>query len=108
MVIDNGDSDSRTHGPRMPGRGRPMRLIRRRPRPEPALLALRSLCHELRPSMALLSTLVDALDARPSGPRHAELTELAAAHVAHARALLQETAAVAAGMTEPPPAAPAP
>jgi signal transduction histidine kinase len=76
-------------------------LGRRRRAPDPALLLLRSVCHELRPPMATLSSLVRALEAQPAGDRHTELARLAAEHASHAAAVLEEAAAAANGLVAP-------
>lgn len=75
--------------------------LRRKPRPEPALLLLRSVCHELSPPVATLTSLVRALEAQPSEPRRGELARLAGAHVEHAGAVLRRAAEAAAGLAEP-------
>ncbi|MCY1137640.1 sensor histidine kinase [Actinoplanes sp. Pm04-4] len=72
-----------------------MRLRPRRPEPEPALLALRSVCHELRPPVATLTSLLRALEDQPSPERRAALAQLAAEHVSHAESVLRQAAAVA-------------
>ena len=76
-----------------------MRRLRRPRSPDPALLLLRSVCHELRPPMATLASLVRALEANQSEPRHSELAKLAAEHASHAEAVLREAAATAQGLT---------
>ena len=73
-----------------------MRLRPRLSEHDRALLALRGVCHELRPSMATLSALVKALEQQPSSARRSELAELAVEHAAHAQEVLREAAAVAA------------
>jgi signal transduction histidine kinase len=77
-----------------------MRRLRRAP--DPGLLLLRSVCHELRPPMATLSSLVRALEAQPSESRRGELTRLAAEHASHAQAVLNQAAAAAQGLAGPP------
>ncbi len=77
-----------------------MRLRQRASEPDPALLALRGVCHELRPPMATLSALVRALEAQPSEARRSELVQLAAEHAAHAQAVLREAAGMAADLTD--------
>ena len=85
----------------MPRIGADMHLLRRpRPAPEPTLL-LRSFCHELRPSIAALSSLVKALEDRPADDLRAELTRLTLEHTAHATAVLEDAAAAAAGRSGP-------
>jgi signal transduction histidine kinase len=74
----------------------------RRPTPDPALLLLRSVCHELRPPMATLSSLVRALETQPAGEHRSELTRLAAEHASHAAAVLEQAAAAASGLSEAP------
>jgi signal transduction histidine kinase len=79
-----------------------MRLTRRRPpEPDPALLLLRSVCHELRPPVAILTSLMRALEAQPSGDRREQLARLAAEHASHAQAVLQQAAAAAQGLPDP-------
>ncbi len=75
--------------------------LRRTPRPEPALLLLRSVCHELRPPVATLTSLVRALEAQPSEARRGELARLAGEHASHAEAVLRQAAAAAAGLAGP-------
>jgi signal transduction histidine kinase len=108
MVIDKGNSDSTTvlHGCRMPGPERNMpRLSRRwqtarRQQPaDPGLVLLRSVCHELRPPVSALTSLVHALEAHPSESTRTELARLAGEYVAHAEAILRQAAAAAYGMT---------
>src|SRR5690349_20578129 len=77
-----------------------MRLRRPQP-PDPALLLLRSVCHELRPPVATLTSLVRALENQPSESRRSELARLAGEHASHAEAVLRHAAAVAAGLAEP-------
>jgi signal transduction histidine kinase len=74
--------------------------LKRLPRPDPALLLLRSVCHELRPPVATLSSLVRALESQPSELRRGELAQLAGEYAAHAEAVLQQAAAAAAGLSE--------
>jgi signal transduction histidine kinase len=78
-----------------------MRRLNRRSPADPALLLLRSACHELRPPMATLSSLVSALSAQPLGDHREELTRLAAEHASHARAVLDQVAAAAYGLAAP-------
>ena len=75
--------------------------LRRTPPPDPALLLLRSVCHELRPPVATLTSLVRALESQPSEPRRGELARLAHEHASHAEAVLRQAAAAAAGLAEP-------
>jgi signal transduction histidine kinase len=76
--------------------------LRRRPRPaDPALVLLRTFCHELRPPVATLTSLVRALENHPSEDRRDELARLAAEHVSHAEAVLQQAAAAAQGLSGP-------
>jgi K+-sensing histidine kinase KdpD len=81
------------------------RLIRRwrsgrRPQPaDPGLVLLRSVCHELRPPVSTLTSLVRALETQPSESARSELARLAGEHVAHAEAVLRQAAATAYGMT---------
>ena len=78
------------------------RLMWRKSTPDPGLLLLRSVCHELRPPMATLSSLVRALEAHPAGEHRTELTRLAAEHASHAAAVLEQAAAAASGLSEAP------
>jgi hypothetical protein len=65
----------------MPSIGAVMRLLRRRLRAAPdSDLLLRSVCHELRPSIAALSSLAKALDRAPAEGLRSELTRLTVAH----------------------------
>jgi signal transduction histidine kinase len=75
--------------------------LRRIPRPDPALLLLRSVCHELRPPVATLSSLVRALESQQSEVRRGELAQLAGEYASHAEAVLRQAAAAAAGLSEP-------
>lgn len=85
----------------MPHIGTVMRLLRRRPvTPDPDLL-LRSVCHELRPSIAALSSLAKALDGAPAENVRSELTRLTVEHTAHAAAVLEQAAAAADGRSDP-------
>ena len=79
-----------------------MRLLKRRIRaaPDPDLL-LRSVCHELRPSIAALSSLAQALDRAPADELRSELTRLTVEHTAHATAVLEQAAAAVSGRPEP-------
>ena len=76
------------------------RLMWRKSTPDPGLLLLRSVCHELRPPMATLSSLVRALEAHPPGEHRTALTRLAAEHASHAAAVLEQAAAAASGLSE--------
>ncbi|MEU8244007.1 ATP-binding protein [Actinoplanes missouriensis] len=76
-----------------------MRLIPRQARPDPGMLLIRSVCHELRPPMATLAGLVQALEKAPSEPRRAELTRLAAEHVAYAEAILGQASETVWGLS---------
>ena len=84
-----------------------MRLKPRQPATEPALTALRSVCHELRPPMATLSALLRAIEEKPAGEQRTEMMRLAVDHAAHAQAVLMQAAAVADGLSDRP-ADPAP
>jgi signal transduction histidine kinase len=79
--------------------GRWLSLPRHRP-PDPGLLLLRSMCHELRTPVASLNSLIHALEKPPSDPRRAELAELAAEQLAHAGAVLDQAAAAAYGLAD--------
>ncbi|WP_238547118.1 sensor histidine kinase [Actinoplanes friuliensis] len=78
-----------------------MRLLRRETPPDPALLVLRSVCHELRPPVATLTSLMRALQDQPSEVRRGELARLAAEHASHAQAVLMQAAAAASGLAGP-------
>jgi signal transduction histidine kinase len=74
----------------------------RRQRPaDSGLVLLRSVCHELRPPVSTLTSLVHALEGQPSDPARAALARLAGEHLAHVEALLRQAAAAAYGMTGP-------
>jgi signal transduction histidine kinase len=70
----------------------------KRPAADPALLLLRSVCHELRPPVATLSSLLQALERQPSPARREALARLAAEHAAHAETVLRHAAAAAQGL----------
>jgi signal transduction histidine kinase len=78
-----------------------MRGVRGRPAADPALVLLRSVCHELRPPVATLSSLLQVLERQPSAARRDELARLAAEHAAHAETVLQQAAAAAQGLSGP-------
>jgi len=78
-----------------------MRVIRHRRGADPGLLMLRTVCHELRPPMATLMSLVRALEDQPSEARRAELARLAGAHAAHAQSVLEQAAASVMGGADP-------
>ena len=82
----------------MPHLGRTMRLIRRRRESGPALL-LRSVCHELRPSIAMLSSLASAMKDQPCPDRRTEMAGLANEYADHALSVLGEVSAMAAGLS---------
>lgn len=84
-----------------------MRLIRPRHAPDPGVVLLRSVCHELRPPMATLTALVRALERDQPEERRSELLRLATEHAVHAQAVLGQAAAAVNGLT-PAPAASAP
>jgi signal transduction histidine kinase len=75
--------------------------LRRTPAPDPGLLLLRSVCHELRPPVTTLTSLVRALESQPSATRRGELAQLAGEYAAHAEAVLRQAAAAAAGLAGP-------
>jgi signal transduction histidine kinase len=102
MIIDDCDSDRRTHVARMPRGAGLMRLIRKHREPDPALLLLRSVCHEVRPSIATLSSLVTAMDGQTCPERRTEMAGLATQHAAHALSVLAEASAIAAGRSDGP------
>ena len=84
-----------------------MRLTRNQPDTDPGLLLLRSVCHELRPPMATLTSLVRALENEPPEPRRSQLARLAIEHATHAQTVLGQAAAAANGLAgEVPPAVP--
>jgi signal transduction histidine kinase len=93
MVVDQRDADTGVHDRRMPPIGPVMRLLRRRRAAPDSDLALRSVCHELRPSIAALSSLAKALDRGPAEGLRSELTRLTVEHTAHATAVLEQAAA---------------
>ena len=102
MVVDQRDADTGVHGWRMPWIGAVMRPLRRRFRAAPASdLLLRSVCHELRPSIAALSSLAQALDRAPAEGLRSELARLTVEHTAHATAVLEQAAAAANGRSGP-------
>jgi signal transduction histidine kinase len=74
--------------------------LRRTPRPDPALVLLRSVCHELHPPVATLTSLMRALESQPSERRRGELAQLAGEYAAHADAVLRQAAAAAAGLAD--------
>jgi signal transduction histidine kinase len=76
-----------------------MQMSRRRATSDPALLLLRSVCHEVRPSMATLSSLMHAMEEQPCPVRRSEMARLAAEHAAHAQSVLREATELAAGLT---------
>ena len=76
--------------------------MHRRAKTDPALLALRAVCHELRPPMATLTSLVRAIEDQPSEVRRAEFARLAVEHATHALSVLNQAAAVARGLTDRP------
>jgi K+-sensing histidine kinase KdpD len=73
----------------------------RPPSADPGLVLLRSVCHELRPPVSTLTSLVHALETQPSESARGELARLAGEHVAYAEAVLRQAAATAYGMTRP-------
>jgi two-component system, OmpR family, sensor kinase len=77
-----------------------MRVIRHRRSADPGLLMLRTVCHELRPPMAILTSLVSAMADQPSGDRRAEMARLAVAHAAHAQSVLEQAAASVPGVAD--------
>jgi signal transduction histidine kinase len=83
----------------MPRVSRRWRTGRRAPPADPGLVLLRSVCHELRPPVSTLTSLVRALETQPSESARGELARLAGAHVAHAEAVLRQAAAAAYGLT---------
>jgi two-component system, OmpR family, sensor kinase len=68
---------------------------------DPGLVLLRSICHELRPPVATLTSLMRALEKNQPEPLRTELAQLAVAHAAHAEAVLRQAAAAAYGMDLP-------
>jgi signal transduction histidine kinase len=101
MVIDDGDPNNWTHDDRMPHRSHIMRLIRRRRESDAALL-LRSVCHELRPSIAMLSSLARAMENQPCPHRRTQMAGLATEYADHALSVLGEAGAMAAGQSARP------
>jgi signal transduction histidine kinase len=100
MIIDDDDPHGRTHAARMPARGRIMRLTRKAADPVGELL-LRSVCHELRPPIATLSSLARAMEVQPSPDRRAEMARLATEYAAHALSVLAEADAIVSGISDP-------
>jgi K+-sensing histidine kinase KdpD len=75
-------------------------VVRRRPSPE--LVVLRAMCHELRPPVSVLGSLVRALGDDSGGPvagNRAEIAELAYEHAVHLESVLRQAAAVTQGMS---------
>ncbi|WP_433294795.1 sensor histidine kinase [Actinoplanes sp. CA-030573] len=68
-------------------------------RTEPAAVLLRAVCHELRPPLAILMSLTEAL-AEQSG-EDGDLARLAGEHAAHAAAVLGQAAAAVEGLAAP-------
>jgi signal transduction histidine kinase len=87
---------------RKPGRGSFLQLIRRRRRPDPALVLLHTVCHELRPPVAALTSLTQAWDEQTSQARRGELARLAGQHAAHVESVLAQAAVAAQGLTDTP------
>lgn len=83
----------------MPPESRAMRPVRHPP--DPGLILLRSVCHELRPSLTMLSSLVQAIREQPPGQRRDELGRLAAEQAAHTEDVLAQAAATAYGLDAP-------
>jgi signal transduction histidine kinase len=79
-----------------------MHVLRRRRRPDQALTLLRILCHELRPPVTTLSSLVEALEDDPPVSRRTELIRLAGAQAAHVQALLGRAATTALNLSDSP------
>jgi two-component system, OmpR family, sensor kinase len=100
MIIDDDDPHARTHTARMPRRSGIMRLTRKPPPDPDGDLLLRSVCHELRPPIATLSSLARAMQAQPSPDRRAEMARLATEYAAHAMSVLAEADAIAAGRSD--------
>jgi signal transduction histidine kinase len=101
MVVDECNTNAFVHAGRMPGAAMNMRRLNRGPATDPSLLLLRSACHELRPPMATLSSLVNAMSAPAADAHRDELIQLAAEHASHARAVLDQVAAAAHGLAGP-------
>jgi signal transduction histidine kinase len=99
MIIDDDDPHVRTHVARMPRPGRVMRLNRRAAEPVGELL-LRSVCHELRPPIATLSSLARAMEVQPSADRRAEMARLATEYAAHALSVIAEADAMVTGLSD--------
>jgi signal transduction histidine kinase len=74
-----------------------MRLIPRRREPVAPELLLRSVCHELRPAIAMLSSLAHAIEDQPSPLRRTEMAGLAGEYADHALSVLGEASALAVG-----------
>jgi signal transduction histidine kinase len=76
-----------------------MRLSRKAADPVGELL-LRSVCHELRPPIATLSSLARAMETQPSPDRRAEMARLAGEYAAHAMSVLAEADAIVTGLSD--------
>jgi signal transduction histidine kinase len=76
--------------------------MRRPPATETALTTLRSVCHELRPPVATLGSLVRELEHQQCPVRRDELARLATEHAVHIEALLTQAAATAYDLDPPP------
>jgi two-component system, OmpR family, sensor kinase len=102
VVVDHRDADAGVHDRCMPTIDAAMRPLRtRRPAaPDPGLL-LRSVVHELRPSIAALSSLAKALDGTPADSVRHELARLTVEHATHAAGVLEQAAAAAGGRKRP-------
>lgn len=83
----------------MPGPGRIMRLTRKPAEPVGELL-LRSVCHELRPPIATLSSLARAMETQTCPDRRAEMARLAADYASHALSVIAEADAVVSGRSD--------
>ena len=84
----------------MPAMTRRWLGARRAPEPDAGLLLLRSMCHELRPPVATLNSLVKALENHPIDARGIQLAQLAAEQATYAEAVLAQAAAAAYGLTD--------
>jgi signal transduction histidine kinase len=76
-----------------------MRLTRKAADPVGELL-LRSVCHELRPPIATLSSLARAMETQASPDRRAEMARLATEYAAHALSVLAEADAIVSGLSD--------
>jgi two-component system OmpR family sensor kinase len=80
-------------------------VILRHRRPSVELLLLRSICHELRPPVSVLGSLMRTLGDEPIGrdtANRAEITQLACEHAMHLESVLRQAAAMTHGLSPAP------